>query len=413
MGLFNLIAIIVSLTAVFSYINRRYIGLHPSIGVTLISLILSLMLIGLNEIGLGTGNAVRSVIGQVRFSETLLHWMLGFLLFGGSLTVDLSHLVRQRWLTISLSVLGTVISAAIVAGASWVVMRIIGVKLDGIHCMLLGALISPTDPVAVLAIIHRLGTGKQFQTLIAGESLFNDGVGVVLFITLLKFLHGSEPISIPGVSVMFIKQVAGGAFLGLLAGLAVYYLLKRETDFQTEVLLTICLTMDIVALAEYCDVSGPIAVVVAGLLIGNHGRRLDIPPDTTDILVAFWDVVEKLLNAVLFSLIGLQVLVMRFSIRQIGASLLVIPIVLGARLLSVKGAAGAAMQHRTITRGMTMILTWGGLRGGLAIAMALALPDGDQRDLIVAITYVVVAFSILVQATTIERMVRKVLPQET
>jgi CPA1 family monovalent cation:H+ antiporter len=412
MGLFNLIAIIVSLTALFSYINRRYVGLHPSIGVTLISLVLSLVLIGLNAFGLNTGVAVRSIIGQVRFSETLLHWMLGFLLFGGSLTVDLSRLVRQRWLTISLSVLGTVISAAIVAGASWLVMRIVGVRLDWIYCMLLGSLISPTDPVAVLAIIHRLGTGKQFQTLIAGESLFNDGVGVVLFVTLLGFLHGSGPISYLNVFVLFVQQVAGGAFLGLLAGLVAYYLLKRETDFQTEILLTICLTMDIVALAEYFNISGPIAVVVAGLLIGNHGRTLNIPADTTDILIAFWDVVEKLLNAVLFSLIGLQVLVMQFSIRQIGASLLVIPIVLGARLLSVKAAAGAAMQHRTVTRGMTMILTWGGLRGGLAIAMALALPDGSQRDLIVAITYVVVAFSILVQATTIERMVKKVLPKE-
>jgi CPA1 family monovalent cation:H+ antiporter len=304
------------------------------------------------------------------------------------------------------------ISAAIVAVATRLLMQLIGVKLDWIYCMLLGSLISPTDPVAVLAIIHRMGTSRQFQTLVAGESLFNDGVGVVLFTTLLKFLTSSQPIRVTSFSVMLVQQMVGGALLGLLAGFAVFLLLRRETDFQTEVLLTICLTMDIVAIAEYIDVSGPIAVVVAGLIIGNHARSLNIPANTTDVLIGFWEVVEKLLNAVLFTLIGLQVLVMHFSIRQFAASLLVIPILLGARLLSVKGAALAAIQHKVVTRGMTLILTWGGLRGGLAIAMALALPDGPQRDLILAITYVVVAFSILVQATTIERMVRKVLPGE-
>ncbi|MGA3066870.1 MAG: sodium:proton antiporter [Tepidisphaeraceae bacterium] len=409
MDLFQIVAILVALTALFSYLNQRYIGLPASVGVMLIAMLCSILLIAMGKFGLGVRLDAQRLVGHIEFSNVLLSWMLGFLLFAGATSIDLGELARQRGITAGLSVLGTLASTFLIGGLTFVVVHLLRIKLAWLSCLLLGALISPTDPVAVLALVRRAGAPRSIETIIAGESLFNDGVGVVIFFTVLKLSHVAGSVTSVDVIRLFIQEAFGGAVLGFLAGLLVYKMLQGVRGFQVEVLLTLGLAMGAYALADALEVSGPIAVVVAGLFIGNRGQLLSMPAETVSDLNKFWELVEQILNGVLFVLIGLEILVMPYTPRFILAAVLMIPLVLVARWGSVAGMLRLIAPRRKDRPAMTKILTWGGLRGGLAIAMALSIPDPDIRRPIVAITYGVVAFSILVQGTTVRFVIESAL----
>ncbi len=405
--MFHFIALLLAVTALLSYVNYRHLGLHPSVGVMLIALLLSLGLIAAGEASSSIRNAARDFASRISFDRAVLQWMLGFLLFAGGLSVDLNELSRQRGLVALLSTVGTVASMILIALMIHPALRLLGLGLPLLYCLLLGALISPTDPVAVMSFLKNADAPRSIRTVIAAESLFNDGVGVVLFLTLLGLTADGSSLSWTAVGVDLLRQCVGGAALGLAGGWAVHRLLRRTFYFQLEVLLTLALVMGVYSLADLLRVSGPIAVVVAGLLIGNYGRAFNLSEKVNHDLHSFWELIEEILNAVLFVLIGLEVLLMPFTGRLVLAAALAIPIVLLARWCSVTGLVGLVSIGRRFDRGIVAILTWGGLRGGLAIAMALVIPRGVAHDRLVAITYGVVGFSILVQGTTLRPLIAR------
>ncbi|MBV9125517.1 MAG: sodium:proton antiporter, partial [Planctomycetes bacterium] len=347
------------------------------------------------------------------FSQALLHGMLGFLLFAGSLHLSLNELAQQKLTIAALATLGVVLSTLVVGGLTWTVFWGLGQSMPPIYCLLFGALISPTDPIAVLAMLKHLKAPRPLEVTIAGESLFNDGVGVVVFLGLLEVAvggHGFEP---GRLARLFLQEAVGGAVFGLLAGLVVYWLLKSVDAYQVEILLSLALVAGGYALAEALNLSGPIAMVVAGLVIGNHGRQFAMSSETSRNLDLFWELVDEILNAVLFVLMGLEMLVITFTTSYLVAGVLAIVIVLVGRLVSVGLATWMLRRLQPVDRATFRILIWGGLRGGLSVAMALSLPthlDGSEvpeREGILVITYVVVVFSILVQGLTIGPLTRR------
>jgi CPA1 family monovalent cation:H+ antiporter len=417
MGLFDLLAVLITLTALFSFLNHRYIKLPTSIGVMVIALVLSLGLILVGEIGHQDqlkASASRILEG-IDFNKTLLHGILGYLLFAGALHIDLSDLARQKGIIFLMATLGVVMSTFIVGGLMYFALGAIDQPVSLVYCLLFGALISPTDPIAVLGIMKTTGAPKSLQMKIAGESLFNDGMGVVMFVILLGFAAGTHDVSVSGISLLLLEEVIGGIVYGLVVGWITYYLMKRIDNYQVEVLLTLALVTGGYALATKLHVSGPIAIVVAGLLIGNQGRKFAMSDTVREHLDTFWELVDEILNAVLFVLIGLEVLIMHFTGRYLLIGLVLVPIVLLARYGSVAASMGLMKtQGKAFMPGVSSILTWGGLRGGVSVALALSLPSSTPesaalRELIVTATYAVVIFSIIVQGLTIGPWIRRVL----
>ncbi len=407
MKLFNVLAILVTLAAVFSYVNHRYIRLPNTIGLMLISLLVSLGLIALGPLGLGLEEDARHLLENIDFDETLLHGMLSFLLFAGALHVNLGDLAKQKWFIGTLATFGVVSSTFIIGFISWWLLAAMGFELPLIYCLLFGALISPTDPIAVLGILKKADVPDSLETKITGESLFNDGVAVVVFLVFLEIAKGAHEITVLMVAGLFLKEALGGVVYGLTIGAVTYWMLKSVDNYQVEVLITLALVTGGFALADVLHISGPIAIVVAGLLIGNHGRLLAMSQRTRDRLDTFWELLDEVLNAVLFVLIGLEILILTFSRMYFIAGLLLIPLVLVARFLSVGFPVIILRLFRSFSPNVIKILTWGGLRGGISVALALSLPPGKNRDTILAITYVIVVFSIIVQGLTIGRLVRK------
>ena len=406
MRLFDILAILVSLSAVFSYINYRFLKLPTAIGLMLIALLMSLGLIALSALGLDIDNDVETMLRSVDFDETLLHGMLSFLLFAGALHVNLEDLSQQRWVIAVLATIGVIGATFLIGFAVWGVFGWLGLDVPLAYCLVFGALISPTDPIAVLGILKRAGAPKTLETKITGESLFNDGVAVVVFLVLAQIAAGGEEVTAGSVLGLFATEAVGGVVFGLAIGGVAYWMLRSVDNYQVEVLITLAVVTGGYAIAEKLHISAPIAIVVAGLLIGNHGRVLAMSDRTREHLDTFWELVDEVLNAVLFVLIGMEVLILSFRGEYLIAGLLAIPTVLLARLISVGLPIGVMRRYRTFTPGVVSILTWGGLRGGISVALALSLPAGEIRDTLVAVTYVVVVFSILVQGLTVERMVR-------
>jgi CPA1 family monovalent cation:H+ antiporter len=408
MGLFEIIAILLTISAVFSFINYRFVKLPTTIGLMLIALIFSLFLIMAGKFIPGSNQWAVDLLLEVDFDETLLHGMLSFLLFAGALHVNLGDLRQQYRVVGGLATAGVVLSTFVVGGLSWLMLNLLGLHLSFIGCLLFGALISPTDPIAVLGILKNINTPKSLETKIAGESLFNDGVGVVLFLALLNIATPGHPeMGAAEIGLLFVQEAVGGAALGLTAGLLTYWLLKNVDNYQVEVLITLALVIGGYALAEGLHLSAPIAIVVAGLLIGNHGRSFAMTEKTREHLDGFWELVDEILNAVLFVLIGLEVMVLNATGLELFAGLLAVPIVLFARLVSVAIPITMLRFFRTFSPHVVKILTWGGLRGGISVALALSLPAGQERHVILTITYAVVVFSIVVQGLTIGRVVQK------
>jgi CPA1 family monovalent cation:H+ antiporter len=401
-------ALLVTLTAIFAWLNHRFVRLPGTIGVMSIALLLSLGLVGLGHLGLGgLTDQAEAVVGSVDFSVVLMEGMLSLLLFAGSLHVDLSELASRRLAIGVLATGGVLISTMVVGVAAWGLLAVVGLPLRLIDCLVFGALVSPTDPVAVMGIVKSARAPRGLEIKITGESLFNDGVGVVVFAVLLGLAQGTRPISPGGVLVLFLEEAVGGVVLGLALGYVAYLLLRSIDNYQVEVLLTLALVLGGSALAGRLHVSGPLAMVAAGLLIGNHGRLFAMSETTQRHLDTFWELLDEILNAVLFVLIGLEVLVLDFLPGTLIASMLMIPAVLLARFVSVGLPVSLLRWRMPVSPHAVKILTWAGVRGGISVALALSLPAGAARQVFLPMTYVIVLFSILVQGLTLGRVVRR------
>jgi len=406
--LFDVIAVLLTLSALFSYINHRYIRLPATIGVMLIALLLSLALVLAGYLGVSLDQQAARLLGTIDFNQALLHGMLSFLLFAGALHVNLDDLASQKWVITLLATVGLLVSTFLIGTLAWYVFELLGLAIPFLYCLLFGALISPTDPIAVLGILKKAGVSKSLETKITGESLFNDGVAVVVFLVLLGIVQGGQNVGPMQVLQLFVQEAVGGAVLGLALGWGIYRLLARVDQYQVEVLLTLALVTGGYALADALHLSGPIAIVVAGLLIGNQGRRFAMSSTTVQHLDTFWELVDEVLNAVLFLLIGLELLVLTFTGDYLWAGLIMIPLILVARFVSVALPVMVLRRVRRFSPGVLGVLTWGGLRGGISVALALSLPPGEPRQLILAVTYVVVVFSIVVQGLTIGALVKRI-----
>jgi len=406
--LFSIFAILITLSALFSYINQRFIKLPTTIGLMLIALFMSLTILGLDKFNLdqGLGEQIRHLMENIDFNTTLMQGMLSFLLFAGALHVNLGDLSKDKWIIGILATLGVCLSTFLIGYTSWWLLEKIGLELPLIYCLLFGALISPTDPIAVLGILKTAGAPKALETKITGESLFNDGVGVVIFIVLLGIATAEVETNAMDISTLFAAETFGGILFGLAIGALAYAMLKSIDNYQVEILITLAVVSGGYALAHAIHVSGPIAVVVAGLLIGNHGRILAMSDKTREHLDLFWELIDEILNAILFIMIGLEVLVLTFDMHYLVAGLFLIPVVLVARFLSVSIPVTILRQKQKFSKHAIKIMTWGGLRGGISVALALSLPAGNERDIILVATYVIVVFSIVVQGLSIGKLIK-------
>lgn len=421
MSLFDIIAVLMTLAALFGYVNHRWLKLEPSVGLLMISLASSLGVMGLHWLfpRLEIVNSLQGWIGEINFNQALMHGMLGFLLFAGALHVDLEYFVRRKVTIASLATIGLLISMFTVAVLSYYVFRLLGLDLSFLTCLVFGSLISPTDPIAVMGTLKTLRAPKDLEANIAGESLFNDGVAVVVFtglVALLSARTGIGPEAIHGVrigalelGILFLREAGGGALLGLACGYLAYRLMLSIDDYKLEVTITLALVMGSYSLAWALQVSGPIGVVVAGLLIGNRGRALAMSEEVADYLEKFWELIDEILNALLFMLIGVEVVMVAFSGKGLLAGLAVIVIVLLARFVSVWLPLSVIGLRSQFPRGVVRILTWAGLRGGISVALALSLPPVPGKSVILTCTYLVVLFSIVVQGLTIKRVLRSFL----
>ena len=409
MSIFGIIAVLITMVAIASYVNYRYIKLPTTVGLMVIGLGLSLGLVGLNVVGVDIETPAQEFLAQIDFGEALMKGMLSFLLFAGALRINLNDLAKQKYIIGTLATGGVIASTFIIGTAIYLATSLLDLTLPYIYCLVFGALISPTDPVAVLSILKSVKAPKTLETKIAGESLFNDGVGVVVFTVLVGIAvgGGTGSTSIGHVIALFAEEAIGGVAFGLVIGWVAYRIIKDVDNYTVEILITLALVTGGYALAHTIHTSGPIAIVVAGLLIGNHGRRFGMSETTRDHLDKFWELIDEILNAVLFVLVGLEILILAFTWNYLVLGLIAIPVVLAARFASVWSAINLLKFRREFSRNATAILTWGGLRGGISIAMALSLASGATKDMIVSITYVVVVFSILVQGLTISKLVRK------
>jgi CPA1 family monovalent cation:H+ antiporter len=408
-SLLDISAVLLTLAALFGYLNHRFVGLPTTIGIMIITMVISLAMVLLGMLGLHGGeDTALALLHGVDFDDTLMNGMLSFLLFAGALHVDLAELARHRNIIAALATGGVVFTTFAVGTLAWLLLPMLGIALDYGYCLLLGALIAPTDPVAVLAIMRTANVPRSLQTKVAGESLFNDGVALVMFLVIAGTVLSGDAVTLASVAKLFAIEAVGGVVYGLVIGWICFYMLKSVDNYQIEVLLTLALVMGGYALATRLHVSGPLAMVVAGLHIGNRGRRDAMSERTREHLDNFWELIDEILNSVLFLLIGLEVLAIAGDLRVLAAGLLIIPVVLLARFVSVSVPVALLRRYQQFSPGVVRVLTWGGLRGGISVALALSLPASEARDLLVTIAYVVVVFSIVVQGLTIRHVVASV-----
>jgi len=411
MSLFELIAILLVLTAAFGWANDRLLGLPDTVGVLAVGLLASilLLLVELAFPGERLYEGITTVLRQIDFRRAVLEGMLAFLLFAGGLHVDLLSLRERAWVVGTMATVGVLISMTVVALGIWLTAGWLGIDLPLAWAFVFGALISPTDPVAVLSTLKAVKVPKSLEMDMSGESLFNDGVGVVLFSMALTVATGSGQSTGAGdVALLFAEEALGGAVLGLAAGWIGYAAMKAVDNYSLEVLISLALVSATYALADRVGTSGPIAVVVAGVLIGNRGPGRALSDTTQRYLFGFWTLVDEILNAVLFLLIGLEVLVLRFEAAFGWLSIVAVPLVLLARFVAVGLPAAALSLRVPFVPGTVPVLTWGGLRGGISVALALSIPEVAAKSTLLAATYTVVVFTILVQGLTLRRLVQRV-----
>ncbi|NNE02976.1 MAG: sodium:proton antiporter [Eudoraea sp.] len=410
MDFFLITTILVFLSALFGYINVRFLKLPNTIGLMVITIIFTLGVFALSYFDATLLNAERYIISQIDFKTVLLDIMLSFLLFAGALHTDFDQLRKQRWPIFTFSTLGILVSTFLVGTIMFFALQLVGLEVPIVQCLLFGALISPTDPIAVLGILKKAGVPKKLETKIVGESLFNDGVGVVLFLTIYEFATPtSGAISFIDVLELFGVEVIGGILLGLTIGWIMYRLMKTIDDYDIEVIITLAAVMTGTVIAQQLHVSAPLAMVAAGLMVGNDKLRNSAMSENTIIYVdKFWELIDILLNTLLFVLLGMEILVLTFDYDYILAGFLAIPIVLLCRFVSLLLPISFFKRKLDFVPKTNLIMTWGGLRGAISIALALGLTADMNRDLFLVITYVVVVFSIIVQGLTVSSLVKKV-----
>ena len=405
---FFIITILVVLSAVFGYINVRFLKLPNSIGLMLITIVFTFGVFALSYFDSTLLDAERFIIKQIDFKSVLLDVMLSFLLFAGALHTNFEQLKVQRWPVLVFSTFGVLVSAFLVGASVFLILQLIGLDINFIYCLLFGALISPTDPIAVLGILKKAGVPKKLEAKIVGESLFNDGVGVVIFLTIFQVaLLGTGEIEAFDVFKLFGKEVFGGILLGGVLGWVTYRLMKSINDYDIEVIITLAAVMGGTVIAHKWHLSAPLAMVTAGLVVGNTVRGTAMSEITESYVDKFWELIDILLNTILFVLIGMEILVLTFKTEYILAGLIAVPVVLLCRYLSLLLPISLFKKKLDFVPKTNLIMTWGGLRGGISIALALGLTEAMQRDLFLVITYVVVVFSILVQGLTVGKLVKR------
>ena len=405
---YEIFVFIICLAALFSYINHRFIKWTPTIGIMALSIASSILLIVAAKLFPERSAFLINIITSIDFHSVLMNSMLSFLLFAGAIHIDAQSLRKERLPIITLATVGILISTLLVGTFLHLVFILFHLDVAYIYCLLFAALISPTDPIAVLAILKKSGIQKSLELKIAGESLFNDGVAVVVFLTILEVAQtGVDKLSILDISTLFLREAGGGLLFGLVLGYLGFYAISSIDQHEVEVLITIATVMGGYLLADKLHISGPLAMVVAGIVIGSKGKKSGISDRSKDYLNKFWELVDTTLNALLFMLIGFEMLVIKFDTTTLLIGIISIAIVLLARWLSVAVPVSLLRFKVNFEKHAIAILTWGGLRGGLSVALALSLPVDMHRDLFVSITYVVVVFSIVVQGLTIGKLYRK------
>ena len=438
LSLFEIAALLLVLSAILSWLNRAYFKLPHTIGLLVMALVTSFGLLGLEAVmpSLGLTDTLQSALKQIDFNETLMKGMLGFLLFAGALHVDFNKIRDAKWAIGSMATLGVIMSTFIVGTGFYYIAKLLGADIPFIWALVFGSLISPTDPVAVLSILKSVKMPKSLEAKIAGESLFNDGVGVVVFTIILAIAVGASGnhawtqtillagsadavggaahggVGVLDVAELFIVDAIGGAILGLIAGWVTYKMMAKIDEHAIEILITLALVAGTYALAQRINIlghhlSGPIAVVVAGLMIGNKVASVAMSDHTKDYLFGFWEMIDEILNSVLFLLIGLEILVLGLVPQFAFAGLIAIPLVLIARFVAVSVPMKVIGTFKSFTKGAIPVLTWGGVRGGISVALALSLPENEYKPLILTATYCVVVFSIIVQGLTVKNVVQR------
>lgn len=410
MDYFIIASILVFISAIFGYINVRFLKLPNTIGLMLITIVFTLAVFGISYFDDTLLNTERYIISQIDFKYVLLDVMLSFLLFAGALHTNFEQLKVQRWPILAFSTLGVLVSTFLVGTIMFYVLQAFGLQVDFIYCLLFGSLISPTDPIAVLGILKQAGAPKKLETKIVGESLFNDGVGVVVFLTIFQLASSTtgeiDPLAI---LELFGVEVIGGIVLGLLIGWVTYRLMRSIDDYDIEVIITLAAVMMGTVVAQKFHLSAPLAMVTAGLVVGNDTVRDASMSEITETYVdKFWELLDILLNTLLFVLIGMEMLVISFELNYVIAGIVTIPIVLACRYISLLLPIKFFEKKLDFVPKTNLVMTWGGLRGGISIALALGLTQEMHRDLFLVITYVVVVFSIVGQGLTVGKLVKKV-----
>lgn len=404
----EIITITIVLAALFAYINHRFIKWPPTIGIMALSLISSVLLVLLgNSKSLLSEKAVQ-LANSVDFQDILMNFMLSFLLFAGAIHIDAGKLKKERWPVILLATMGILISTFLVGGMTWYLFRLFSMPIPFIYCLLFGSLISPTDPIAVMGILKQANIPSSLEVKIAGESLFNDGVAVVIFISIAQIARSTGgDFSVTDIGKLFLQEAVGGLIFGAILGYLGFLALRSIDDYKVEVLLTLALVMGGYTLASHLHISGPLAMVVAGIITGNKARAGSMSDETRDYLGKFWHLIDETLNAVLFLFIGLEMLIIKINTTVMIIGAVSILIVLLARWISVILPVTLLRYKVKFENNAVAILTWGGLRGGISVALALSLSENMYRDEFVLITYIIVVFSILVQGLTIGKLAQK------
>lgn len=411
MNLFSIITILVVVSASFAYINERFVKLPYTIGAMVITIIMSLVLTLIGWLDPSLTNPLKILISQIDFSKVLLEILLSFLLFAGALHTNFDQLKVQRGPILAFATFGVLVSTFLIGILIFYVLQLVGLDIRFIYCLLFGALISPTDPIAVLGILKKAHVPKKLETKIVGESLFNDGVGVVVFLTIYAIAEvGIEHVTFSEIGMLLLEEVAGGIILGLALGYIAFLLMKSIDDYSVEILITIAIVMGGYLLAQQLHFSGPLAVVVAGLVVGHDTVRDHSMSEITELYVdKFWETWDALLNGILFVLIGLEILILPFEQTYIIAGLIAIPIILIARWFALSIPIFFYKKKLEFVPNTGLIMTWGGLRGGISIALALTLTAEMDRDPFLIITYVVVVFSIIVQGLTVGKVTSRLI----
>ncbi len=413
LSLFDLFALLVLLTAAFGWLNQVVFHLPSNIGLLLMGLVAALVIV-LIDVAIPSLNLlanVGDVLRQIDFYEAVMHGMLAFLLFAGALHVDWPRLRRRMVPVAVMATLGVVISTFVVGIGFWQLARLLGLDVSLAWALVFGALISPTDPVAVLSLLKAVRVPELLETEMSGESLLNDGVGVVLFTILLAVAAtGDSHVSVPGAVGLFLLEAIGGGLLGLCTGYVAYRAMRRIDEYVVEVFISLAVVTVTYTLSEKLHISGPIAVVAAGLLIGERGPADALSETTQRYLFGFWTLIDQLANSVLFLLIGLELIVVGVNLRFGWLAACAIPLVLVARALSIGIPIQALSFGLRFIKGTIPVLIWGGVRGGISIALALSLPYVDQRPIILTATYAVVLFTIIVQGLTLKWVIRRTVP---